>query len=91
MHRAQRGRLITALRHGQALEDATAGLGVDLRAVRARAAPTPASPSRSPARDPDTHIERGPARRADYPRLPAFGLPLSRADPGTGRPGSVAR
>ncbi|MGW4439111.1 hypothetical protein ACWELO_25680 [Streptomyces sp. NPDC004596] len=84
------GRLITALRHGQAFDKAAAGLGVDLRAVWVPARTDTRPAAALAGRDPDAHTERGHALRADYLRLLALGLPPSRAEliPGTGDPGA---
>ncbi|MFJ3714339.1 hypothetical protein [Streptomyces sp. NPDC090057] len=83
-------RLITALRHGQVLDEASAGLGVDLRAVWVRAHTDTRLAVALAGRDPDAHTERGHALRADDLRLPALGLPPSRAELilGTGYPGA---
>ncbi|MFF9178637.1 hypothetical protein [Streptomyces sp. NPDC014793] len=83
-------RLITALRHSQALDEAAAEQGIDLRAVWVRARTATRLAIALACRDPDTHTERGHALRANYLRLLALGLPPSRAELilGTGDPGA---
>ncbi|MFF8950688.1 hypothetical protein ACF09I_18140 [Streptomyces sp. NPDC014940] len=61
--------LITALRHGQALDEAAAGLGVDLRAVWVRARTDTRLAVALAGRDLDARTERGHALRADCLRL----------------------
>ncbi|MFF2205129.1 hypothetical protein [Streptomyces sp. NPDC058145] len=76
--------------HGQALDEAAAELGVDLRAVWVRARTDTRLAVALAGRDPDALDERGHALRADYLRLLALGLPPSRAELilGTGDPGA---
>ncbi|MET8586399.1 hypothetical protein ABZX39_36855 [Streptomyces collinus] len=67
----QAGRLITVLRHGQGLDVAAAELGIDLRAVWARARTDTQLAIALAGRDPDVHEERGhtlrPTTSASWP------------------------
>ncbi|MGW5465074.1 hypothetical protein [Streptomyces sp. NPDC003996] len=83
-------RLITALRHGGDLDDAAADLGIDLRAVWAKARTGTRLTIALAGRDPDALDERGRAHRAEYLRLLAFGVSPGRAELilGTGDPGA---
>ncbi|MGW1674550.1 hypothetical protein [Streptomyces sp. NPDC002324] len=93
----QSDRLITALRHGQALDEAAGELGLDLAAVWATARTDTRLVVALTGRDPDTADERGRIARAEYLRLLALGMPPSRAalimggsDPGAWRGGDPA-
>ncbi|MGW1588045.1 hypothetical protein [Streptomyces sp. NPDC002386] len=81
---------ITALRHGQVLDEAAAEQGIDLRAVRVRARTDTRLAIALAGRDPDARTERGRALRIGYLRLLALVLPPSRAELilGTGDPGA---
>ncbi|WP_328643911.1 hypothetical protein [Streptomyces canus] len=88
----QADRLITALRHGQDLDDAVTTLGLDMAAVWPTARTHPRLAVALAGRDPDTDTERGRLARADFLRLLALGLPpsvaelaLAEGDPGRWR------
>ena len=86
---AQTARLITALRHGQALEDAATHLRMDLAAVWATARTHTGLTIALAGRDPQAAEEAGRIARAEYLRLLALGLSPSRAEliMGAGHPG----
>ncbi|MEU2057998.1 hypothetical protein [Streptomyces bungoensis] len=70
----QANRLITVLRHGRDPDRAASELGIDLRAVWARARTDTRLAISLAGRDPDVLEERGHALRADNPRLLALGI-----------------
>ncbi|MFF0698374.1 hypothetical protein ACFYU4_37790 [Streptomyces tendae] len=76
----QTDRLVTALRHGQDLDAAAAGLGLSLTAVWATARTDTRLAVALAGRDPDAAEERGRALRAEFLRLLALGVPPSRAE-----------
>ncbi|PKW05318.1 hypothetical protein SAMN05428944_7667 [Streptomyces sp. 1222.5] len=76
----QANRLITALRHGRDLDVAATELGIELRAVWARARTDTRLAIALAGRDPDVLEERGRTLRADYLRLLALGLSPGRAE-----------
>ncbi|MEV6404138.1 hypothetical protein AB0M58_14485 [Streptomyces bobili] len=74
----QASQLITALQHGQALDDAVAT--IELTAVWTRARTDTRLAIALAGRDPDAPEERSRTVRADFLRLLALGLPPSRAE-----------
>ncbi|MGW2550057.1 hypothetical protein [Streptomyces sp. NPDC001635] len=86
---SQTERLVTALRTGQALDDAAAALRLDLSAVWATARTNTRLTIALAGRDPDAADERARIARADYLRLLALGMTPSRAELilGSGHPG----
>ncbi|WP_435260475.1 hypothetical protein [Streptomyces sp. 1222.5] len=76
----QANRLITVLRPGRDLDVAATELGIDLRAVWARARTDTRLAIALAGRDPDVLAERGRTLRADYLRLLALGLCPGRAE-----------
>ncbi|QOV40212.1 hypothetical protein IM697_18495 [Streptomyces ferrugineus] len=76
----QAERLITALRHGQALDTAVVDLGLDLPAVWASARTDARLTIALAGRDPDGPEEAGRTGRADFLRLLALGVAPSRAE-----------
>ncbi|MFE0388633.1 hypothetical protein ACFW1F_31785 [Streptomyces bungoensis] len=76
----QASRLITVLRHGRDLDLAAAELGIDLRAVWARARTDTRLAIALAGRDPDVQEERGHTLRSDYLRLLALGISPGRAE-----------
>ncbi|MGV9509360.1 hypothetical protein ACWDQZ_27545 [Streptomyces tendae] len=76
----QTNRLITALRHGQALDLAAADLGLSLTSVWATARTDTRLTIALAGRDPDAPEEHGRTLRADFLRLLALGVPPSRAE-----------
>ncbi|MBX4176438.1 hypothetical protein [Streptomyces geysiriensis] len=76
----QTNRLITALRHGQALDLAAADLGLSLTTVWATARTDTRLTIALAGRDPDAPEEHGRTLRADFLRLLALGVPPSRAE-----------
>ncbi|MBD2818564.1 hypothetical protein ID867_15415 [Streptomyces parvulus] len=76
----QTNRLITALRHGQALDLAAADLALGLPSVWATARTDTRLTIALAGRDPDAPQEHGRTLRADFLRLLALGVPPSRAE-----------
>lgn len=76
----QSAQLITALRHGQPLDEAAADLRLDLAAVWATARANTRIVVALAGRDPDAAAERGRGARAEYLRLLALGVPSSTAE-----------
>lgn len=76
----QTNRLVTALRHGQALDLAAADLGLSLPSVWATARTDTRLTIALAGRDPDPPQEHGRTLRADFLRLLALGVPPSRAE-----------
>ncbi|MER7688648.1 hypothetical protein [Streptomyces sp. NPDC097610] len=76
----QADRLITALRHGQALDTAVADLHLELSAVWASARTDTRLTIALSGRDPDGPDEASRAVRADFLRLLALGVAPSRAE-----------
>jgi hypothetical protein len=76
----QADRLVTALRHGQAVDTAVADLGLDLSAVWASARTDTRLTIALAGRDPDGPGEPSWTMRADFLRLLALGVPPSRAE-----------
>ncbi|QKZ20309.1 hypothetical protein [Streptomyces chartreusis] len=77
---AQAAQLITALRHGDALDEAAETLGVDLPAVWAAARTDVRLMIALAGRDPDAAEERARIARAEYLKLLALGVPRGRAE-----------
>jgi len=76
----QANRLITALRHGQALDTAVANLDLDLSAVWASARTDTRLTIALAGRDPDGPDEASWTVRADFLRLLTLGVAPSRAE-----------
>ncbi|MFI6494563.1 hypothetical protein [Streptomyces sp. NPDC050564] len=83
-------RLVTALRHGRSLEDATGDLWPDLLTVWATARTDTRLTVALAGRDPDAEAETARTAKAEYLRLLALGLPPTRAELIMGA-GDVAR
>ena len=76
----QADRLITALRHGQALDAAAADLNLDLSAVWASARTDTRLTIALAGRDPDSPDEATRIARADFLRILALGVAPSRVE-----------